>query len=68
MRLKRVVSTKLPIREREASTAHLDGRCVKVHETTVLNVLKRNTLILIALRVQSDAHSIPFGQVSGTQI
>lgn len=28
--------------------AHLDGRCVKVHVTTVCNVLKRNTLILIA--------------------
>lgn len=43
------VSSKLPIREGEANTiAHLDGRCVKVHDTTVRNVLNRNTLILIA--------------------
>lgn len=39
----------MPIREREAVTiAHLDGRCVKIHETTNFNVLNRNTLILIA--------------------
>lgn len=42
-------SSKLPIREGEANMiAHLDGRCVKVHVTTVRNFLNRNTLILIA--------------------
>lgn len=40
---------------------HLDGRCMKVHVTTDLNILTETlNSDHISLRVHSDAHSVPF--------